>query len=259
MRLYQALQQMVGAVIEVDTAMTELRKVTEESEITYSKFLETAVTRSKQLGATVADTVTASADFARLGYSLDEAAQLADAAIIYKNVGDGIEDITTASESIISTMKAFGVEAENSMLIVDKFNEVGNNFAISSKGIGDALIRSASALAAGNNTLDESIALVTAANSVVQNADVVGTTMKTVSMYLRAAKTEAEEAGESTEGMADSVSELRQELLSLTKGKVDIQVDDDTFKKAYKETKPIKKPNLSNTLRRNSAPKTPKF
>ena len=139
MRLYQALQQMVGAVIEVDTAMTELRKVTEESEITYSKFLETAVTRSKQLGATVADTVTASADFARLGYSLDEAAQLADAAIIYKNVGDGIEDITTASESIISTMKAFGVEAENSMLIVDKFNEVGNNFAISSKGIGDAL------------------------------------------------------------------------------------------------------------------------
>ena len=82
--------------------------------------------------------------------------------------------------------------------------------------------RSASALAAGNNTLDESIALITAANSVVQDADVVGTTMKTVSMYLRAAKTEAEEAGESTEGMANSVSELREELLALTNGKVDI-------------------------------------
>lgn len=135
---------------------------------------------------------------------------------MYKNVGDGIEDVSQASESIISTMKAFGIEAENAISIVDKFNEVGNNFAISSDGVGEALRRSASALAAGNNTLDESIALITAANSVVQDADVVGTTMKTVSMYLRAAKTEAEEAGESTEGMANSVSELREELLALT-------------------------------------------
>lgn len=239
MKLYQAMKQMVTAVIEVDTAMTELRKVTDETEATYSKFLDTAITRSKQLGATVADTVTASADFARLGYTLDEAAQLADAAIIYKNVGDGIEDITTASESIISTMKAFGIEAENSMFIVDKFNEVGNNFAISSKGVGDALIRSASALAAGNNTLDESIALITAANSVVQDADKVGTTLKTVSMFLRAAKTEAEAAGESTEGMANSVSELRAEILALTGGKVDIQIDENTFKSTYQIMKEL--------------------
>lgn len=239
MQVYRALKQMVTAVIEVDTAMTELRKVTDETELTYSKFLDTAITRSKQLGATVTDTITASADFARLGHTLDEAAQLADAAIIYKNVGDGIEDIATASESIISTMKAFGIEAEDSMFIVDKFNEVGNNFAISSKGVGDALIRSASALAAGNNTLDESIALITAANSVVQDADKVGTTLKTVSMFLRAAKTEAEAAGESTEGMANSVSELRAEILALTGGKVDIQIDENTFKSTYQIMKEL--------------------
>ena len=49
-------------------------------------------------------------------------------------------------------------------------------------------------------------------------------------MYLRAAKTEAEEAGEGTDGMANSVSELREELLALTGNKVDIQSDDDTLK-----------------------------
>ena len=53
------------------------------------------------------------------------------------------------------------------MGIVDRFNEVGNNFAITSAGIGEALQRSASALYAGGNTIDEAIALVTAANSVV--------------------------------------------------------------------------------------------
>ncbi|MBS4879588.1 MAG: hypothetical protein KH138_04660 [Firmicutes bacterium] len=51
--------------------------------------------------------------------------------------------------------------------------------------------------------------------------------MKTISMYLRAAKTEAEDAGESTDGMADSVSKLRNEILALTGGQVDIQLDED--------------------------------
>ena len=239
MQAYIALQRMVTAVIDVDTAMTELRKVTDETEETYNRFLDNAVVRAKELGATVSDTVTATADFARLGYNIGDASQLADAAIIYKNVGDGIEDISEASESIISTMQAFGVAAEDAMFIVDKFNEVGNNFAISSKGVGDALLRSASALAAGNNTLDESIALITTANTIVQNPDVVGTTMKTISMYLRAAKTEAEDAGESTEGMANSVSELRSEILALTGNKVDIQIDENTFKSTYQIIKEL--------------------
>lgn len=49
-----------------------------------------------------------------------------------------------------------------------------------------------------------------------------------MSMYLRAAKTEAEEAGFSTENMANSVSELRDELMALTGGKVDIMANVDT-------------------------------
>lgn len=65
------------------------------------------------------------------------------------------------------------------------------------------------------------------------------TTLKTVSMYLRAAKTEAEAAGESTDGMADSVSELREELLALTGNKVDVMADEDTFKSTYQILKEL--------------------
>lgn len=230
MQVYRAMKEMVHAVAEVDAAMTELRKVTDETEATYSKFLDTAAARAKANGATISDTVNATADFARLGYSIADASMLADAAIIYKNVGDGIENINQASESIISTMQAFGIEAANVMTIVDKFNIIGNKFAISSTGIGEALLNSASALAAAGNTLDESIALITAANEVIQNPEKVGTAMKTMSMYIRAAKTEAEEAGIATDGMANSVSELREEILALTGNKVDIMIDDDTFK-----------------------------
>jgi len=230
MAAIQSVKQMVTSVREIDTAMTELKKVTSETDAVYTQFLTNAATRATQLGSSISDVVTASADFARLGYGIEDASMLADAAIMYKNVGDGIENISVASESIISTMKAFGIEASDAMLIVDKFNETGNNFAISSKGVGDALVRSAAALSAAGNGLDESIALITAANNVVQDPDKVGNALKTVSMYLRAAKTEAEEAGESTDGMAVSVSKLRDEILALTNGKVDIQLDENTFK-----------------------------
>lgn len=235
----RALRAIYTNVVSVDTAMTELKKVTDETAERYNRFLDEAADRANRLGATLADTVSATADFARLGFSIGEASQLADAALVYKNVGDGIDDISVASESIISTMQGFGIAASDAMTIVDKFNEVGNNFAISSAGIGEALTRSSAAMNAAGNSIDETIALVTAANTVLQNPDVVGTTMKTMSMYLRAAKSDLESAGEDTEGMAESVSELRKEILALTGKKVDIQRDDDSFKNTYQILKEL--------------------
>lgn len=230
---------LLGYVKDVDSAMTELKKVTNETSDTYNKFLDNAAVRAKKYGATLADTVSSTADFSRLGYALPDAEAMANAAIVYKSVGDGIESISEASESIISTMQAFNEFAGKPMEIIDRYNEVGNNFAISSKGIGDAMMRSAAALASANNTIDESIALVTAANEVVQDPDKTGTTLKTISMFLRSSKTEAEEAGIETEGMVESVSKLREDLLGLTGGRVDIQIDDSTFKSTYQILKEI--------------------
>lgn len=230
------IRQMVEAVREIDTAMTELRKVTDETDARYEQFLDNAATRAKSLSATISDTVSATADFARLGLSIDEAEKAADAAIVYKAVGDDIASIGDAAESIISTMKAFGVEASDAMSIVDKFNKVGNEFAIGSSGVGEALKRSASAMYAANNTLEETIGLATAANTILQNPQSVGTTLKTVSMYVRAAKTELEAAGEDTEGIAESTGKLRELIMAITRegGKaVDIMADENRFKSTY--------------------------
>lgn len=220
----------VQAVREIDAALTELKKVTDETEESYAKFLDTASQRAGEIGSTIKDFTQVTSDFARLGYSLQEATELAETALVYENVGDGFSSVDEASESVISTMKAFGIAAEDAMGIVDRFNIVGNNFAITSKGIGDALQKSASALYEAGNTLDESIALVTAANSVVQNPEQVGTALKTLSLRLRGAKVDLEEAGLETDGMASSVSTLREKLLALTGGKVDIMIDENTFK-----------------------------
>lgn len=224
------LRQGIEHVREIDAAMTELRKVTDETEASYAKFLDTASAVSSSIGSTVTDFTTVASDFARLGYSIEEAADLAKTALIYENVGDGFSSVEEASESIISTMKAFGIEAGNTMGIVDRFNAVGNNFAITSKGIGDAFQRSASALVEGGNNIDEAIGLVTAANSVIQNPEQVGTALKTLSLRLRSTKVALEEMGEDADGAATSTAKLRANLLGLTGGKVDIMLNKTTFK-----------------------------
>ena len=46
------------------------------------------------------------------------------------------------------------------MTIVDKFNEVANNYASSAGDIGDITMRSAASMAAAGNTLDETSMIV---------------------------------------------------------------------------------------------------
>lgn len=105
MAMQGALQDIIQNSIAVDTAMTELKKVTSETDSTYTQFLEGAEERAQRLGATLSETVNATADFARLGYSVEDASTLADVALVYQNVGDDVESIDDASSVLISSMQ----------------------------------------------------------------------------------------------------------------------------------------------------------
>ena len=225
------IKQMYQNVLSLDTAMTELKKVTDETGSKYDSFLTSSISKAKELGASITDYVNATADFARLGYDTDSSAKLAESSILYEQVADDINGIDDASSSLISTMKAFNISASQSQTIVDKFNEVSNKFSISSGGIGTALQKSASSLSSANNTLSESLGLIVAGNDVVQDPDIVGNGIKTIALRLRAASTELEEAGLDTDGIATSVADLRKELKALSG--VDIMIDDNTFKSTY--------------------------
>jgi TP901 family phage tail tape measure protein len=225
------LKQMVQTVTDIDTAMTELRRVSDVTEGRLYAFLEGSTQRAKALGASMSDVVNATSAFARMGYGLEEARSLGEIAIIFKNIGDNVNSIDNATNAIISILNAFGLESKEAIRIVDRLNEVSNRFSVTSGDLAAALQRSSAALKVANNTLDESLALITTAQTVVQNAESVGTTLKTVSMRIRGAKVELEEMGESTEGMAESVSQLQVKLKALTG--VDVMKSSNEFKSTY--------------------------
>lgn len=235
--LQGSLQQIYQNVVDIDTAMTELKKVTNETDSTYQSFLTEAGTRAKNIGTDVSSIVNATADYARLGYSLNDATKLADVSAIYYNVGDNLDSFDKATENIVGTMKAFNIQANDAISLVDKLNNVSNNYAVSSGDLGDILQRSASAMEAAGNTLDQTIALGTAMNSVVQNAETTGSTLKVLALRIRGATTELEQMGEETDTVATSTSKLRADIMGLTnvdgKGGFDILTKSGDFKSTY--------------------------
>ncbi|KQC84684.1 phage tail tape measure protein [Clostridium sp. AF34-13] len=133
--------------------MTEVRKVSEGTEAQYKSFQQTVSSTAQEIASTNKELINSSADFSRLGYSLEQAESLAKNTTLFVNVGDGI-DITAATEDMITAMKAFDIKAEDSIKIVDNYNQIGNKFALSATDIGEAMKRSASALETGNSCLE---------------------------------------------------------------------------------------------------------
>ena len=119
----QTLRKMKDAVVEVNSAMIELRKVSNASDNEIKNYFDEAAESAKRFGSSVSDMINATADWSRLGYNLPDSKQLAEVATLYKNVGDGI-DIDSANQSLISTLQGFQLEAKDAMNIIDQFNEV---------------------------------------------------------------------------------------------------------------------------------------
>ncbi len=224
------LKSAVSNVVNLNTEFTDLAKVSDASiRQLYNDFDDFSAI-AKDVGGTITDTISATADWSRNGYGLPDSEELARVALIYKNVGDGI-DIDAANESLISTLRGFRLEAEDAMHIIDVFNEVSNNEAISSSGIGEALQRSAASFNAANTSLEKSVALITATNSVLQDTSKTGNMWRTVSARLRGAETELKEMGEDTDGLVKSTSKLRELVKGITG--FDIMEDENTFKDIY--------------------------
>ena len=235
--IWQQIRQGIQYVREIDSALTELKKVTDETDSTYDSFLQNMSKTASVVGSTVSELTTMAAEWARLGYSIEDAGKLAESTAILLNVSE-FDNATEASEALISTMQAFSYTADESQHVVDILNEVGNNYAVSSDELATALQDSASALMEGGNSLEQSVALIAAANKVVQDPNSVGSALRTISLRLRGTSTEIlQEMGEETDGVITSVSKLQSKIKALSG--VNILTESGDYKDTYTILKEI--------------------
>lgn len=229
----RTIQGMISEVKNLDRAMISLKKVTDETDDTYKKFINSASSSAKALGSSVSDIVEMTATWAKLGYTIKEAGKLAEISTVYANVAE-INNTEKAVGDLITVMKAYGIESKNAIEITDKLNEIGNKYATDAASLGDGLRNSASSLALAGNSLDESLAMLAAMTEITQNASESGNALKILSMRIRGMRGELEKLGEESDGI-EAVSKIQTQILNLTKGKVNIfdDLDPTKFKSTY--------------------------
>lgn len=226
------IKNMAKTTIELDSAMTQLRVVTNASESDYEKYGQSVAGTAKEIGASITDLIDSTTVYARLGYTLDESSNLAKYTAMLSNVGD--IDVSTAQDALTAITKAFkDVEASNIEAAMDKMVAVGNNFPISVSQIAEGMNNAGSALAAAGNSFQESIALLTAANTTVQNVSKSSTGLRTITARIRGTKLELDELGETIE-----VAKY-QEALDLLTGKGVKLTQNGEFRSTYDILKDI--------------------
>lgn len=229
----------LSTVRELNTALTEMRKVSEETTQSLKNYQNTTFDVANVVGTTAKQIQNSTADWMRLGESMSEAAESAKDANILFNVSE-FEGIDEATESLVSMSQAY--KDLDKMDIINVLNNIGNNYSISTDGLATALKDSASALVTANNDLNEAVSLTTAGNAITQDPSKVGAGLRTISLRLvgtEEAKQELSDLGEETDGMITTVSKLRDTIMDATKaasadGKgFDILDDNGNYKSTY--------------------------
>ena len=109
-------------------------------------------------------------EFRKNSFNDEDSANLAQISAMFQNVADESLSAGDSASFIIAQMKAFGIEADNAIHIVDAVNAVSNNFAVSSGDLATNLGNMSAALAVGNNTFEQSLAMLTGITEVTRNA-----------------------------------------------------------------------------------------
>ena len=230
-------------VLDIDTQMTELKRVTDLSVSQYTNIYDSLTASAQKYGTQLTDLISATADWSRAGFDADTASGLAEITSVYQHIAD--LDYDTSAENLLTAYKGFQSEltsvygdSQQGVLdavshISDVYNEIDNNYATTAADIGEAVKRSASALSVAGNSLEEVAGMATGITEVTQDPEKAGNALKVISMRLRGMSGSLEELGEDVDDNVTNISKMQGQILNLTNGKVNIFDDAGNFKSTY--------------------------
>ena len=224
------IRQMASAwkdtIVETDAAMTDLRKVYDKNLTgdALKGYLNDVTEVAKGTGKSSVDVIQGTAKAVQSGISdINDALTYAKQASIFSNVGDVTQE--QADTMLASIMSVYGgvdnalkpvreqiVGAGKDYNTLTKFmdlaNYAGNNFAISTTDVGEALQLSAAALKTNGVSMEESVGMITAMNEITQDSRRTGTALKTISANMAGVTTSAKDGTIQTNKAAKALKEI---------------------------------------------------
>lgn len=178
-QVFNTIRDGIQTVRDLDDALVDLQKTTTATPAQLNEFYNNANQIAKEYGVTTQQIIQGAADWSRLGYNLQDSQTMSKLSSQFSSISPGM-DVETSTSSLVATMKAFGIEADDVLDgIMSKVNIVGNNFALSNLDVMTALKNSSASMAAANNTFEETVALITAGQEIAQDSSKVGNALRT--------------------------------------------------------------------------------
>ena len=213
MKAIQSIKGGLGTVKALDTALVDLKKTTTMTNSELEDFYYSSNKVAKQMGVTTEEIINQAAAWSRLGYSsAEQATKMAQLSSQFASISPGMST-DEAQEGLVSIIKAWGLDVDDvEREVMDNINHLGNRFAESNIDLVNGMKRSAAALAATGTTYQDAFALFTGAQEVVQNAEVTGRALRSISMRMHGY----------SESSEDGLMEVDEELKNITGDLIDL-------------------------------------
>ena len=243
----RGIRSMFQNVLQVDTAMTELYRVTDLTEKQYSQLYDKMVAGAKKYNAALNDVISATAEWVRFGFDANLSEQLAELTVMYQHVTD--LDHKLATENLLTAYKGFqssldtqfsGDAAAAVEHILDVYDKLNNELPVTAAQVAEGVNKTASVLQEAGATFEQASALIVGGGSVTQDFDAMGNAIKISTLRIHGMKGKLEELGEEVDENIQSVSKIQTQILNLTHGRVNIFEDDgEHFRNIYDVFKDI--------------------
>lgn len=165
---------MVQQTFELDSALTEFKKVSNLSGKGLEKYTEQAYKAGRATAKTGVEMIDAATQFKKMGYDESTSLQLAKHATMFQNIADAEISAGDAAKFINSQMKAYqgefkslGSEGEKAAKVIDTVNEVANKNAVGTNDLQLALTKTSAAMGGFGNSFDQVVGIMTAGTEIM--------------------------------------------------------------------------------------------
>ncbi|OMD75291.1 phage tail tape measure protein [Paenibacillus odorifer] len=199
---FRGLKEAVSLIYSVDSQMTQLKRVMDEF-TDFEGMLSRQTSLAKELGRSITDVGESMIEFARMGYNENQTMDLSKVAVLAQNISELTP--TEGVNAITSAMIAFNIEADRSITIVDKLNQIDNNFSVTTQQLAVGMQKAGATAKQFGVDLDTLLGYETAVMSATrETGSVVGNSLRTIFSRI----TTMDEAASALKGVGVSIKEL---------------------------------------------------
>lgn len=178
-QLQNALYSSVDAVKELDSAMTSLQMVTEQSDESIQNMMNGYADMANELGVTLKTVAEGSEEWLRQGFSTDQTEELLKASTMLSTIGDMGAD--EASEALTAVLNGFNMQSSAAMEVVDTLNALDLAYATSSQELATGMQRVASVAESAGVEFQDLASIMTVVSSTTRlSAETVGNGLKSL-------------------------------------------------------------------------------